>query len=118
MSNLNIDQNRHESPTFTYKIAGVAQDISLAALTFVLFANETTTTATFTKKNVAAGGADAQISWVTDGTNGEYQVHILPADTVSLSLTTTYHWEIKMTLAGKDTTPGDGTLTLRRCQIT
>lgn len=117
MTSIEIDQNRHISPEFTYKVDGIAQDISSAELTFELFESRESTSATFTKQNTAAGGGDAQISWVTDGTDGKFYVHILPANTNSLSTSVNYHWEIKMTLSGEDTTPGAGTLTINEVMI-
>ncbi len=74
MSRFKLDKNRHLSPKFIYKEDGVAQDISAAELTFGLFDSSLATTPIFTKKNTAAGGGDAQISWVDDGTDGEFYV--------------------------------------------
>ena len=114
---INIDQDRHIDPEFTYKEDGSAVDISGAELTFSVFSSRSAISATFTKQNTAGGGGDDEISWVTDGSDGKFYVHILPADTTSLSTTVNYHWEIKMTLSSKDTTIGKGILTINRVMI-
>lgn len=96
-------------PKFTYKLNSVAQDISSAALTFALMVSEYDTTLLFERKNTAGSGGDDEISWVSDGTNGEFYVHIIPTNTSTLD-EGTYWWEIKMVLNGKTTTLGQNKL--------
>lgn len=102
-------KGNHIDPKFTYKLNGVAQDISSAALTFALMVSEYDTTVLFERKNTAASGGDDEISWVSDGTNGEFYVHIIPTNTSTLD-EGTYWWEIKMVLNGKTTTLGQNKL--------
>ncbi len=97
------------SPEFTYKLNSVAQDISTAELTFALMASEYDSTVLFERKNTAALGDDTEISWVTDGTDGKFYVHIIPTNTSTLD-EGTYWWEIKMVLGGKTITLGQNKL--------
>lgn len=110
-----IYQNRHHDIEFTYKEDDVAQDISAAELTFSVYTAKDAT-ASFTKQNTAAGGSDAEISWVTDGTDGKFYVHVLPANTSGLT-PRNYWYEIKMTLSSKDTTIGLGQFKLIETMI-
>ena len=104
------------SPKFTYKLNGVAQNISAAKLTFALTVSEYDTTVLFTKKNLAAEGGDNEISWVGTGDDGEFYVHILPADTSTLD-EGWYWWEIKMILSGETTTLGQNKVHIKETFI-
>lgn len=104
------------SPIFTYKLNGSAEDISGAALTFVLTVSEYDTTVIFERKNLAAGGENTQISWVSDGSDGKFYVHLVSANTSSLG-EGTYWWEIQMVLVGKKTTIGQNKLEILETMI-
>ncbi len=115
-SPFSIFKGNHLDPKFTYKLNSVAQDISSAALTFALMTSEYDNTVLFERKNNAAGGGDTEISWVSDGTNGEFYVHIIPTNTSTLE-EGTYWWEIRMVLIGKTTTLGQNKLEIYETAI-
>lgn len=104
------------SPKFTYKLNGVAQDIKTAKLTFVLCVSQYDTTVLFTRKNTAAGGDDTEISWVGIGDDGEFYVHLIPANTKDLEHGT-YWWEIQLILGGETTTIGQNKLEIKETMI-
>ena len=104
------------SPEFRYKLDGVYPDISAAELTFVLTVSEYDNTELFRLENTAAGGDDDEISWVDDGTDAKFYVHIVSANTASLD-EGTYWWEIEMILDGKKTTIGQNKLEILETMI-
>jgi hypothetical protein len=115
VTNFTIDQDRHQTIKFTYKESSVATSIIGAVLTFAMFSSITGGRVVL-KRNIAAGGGSTEINWVTDGSDGEFYVYILPADTKDLP-DSRYYWEIKMTLDGKDTTPGEGEIIIDKTRI-
>jgi len=111
-SAFTIYKGNNLDPKFTYKLNGTAQDISTAKLYFTLSDDEYGTTVLFTLKNTAAGGDDTQISWVTDGKDGAFYVHLLPTHTENLLENKKYLWEIKMIIDVKVTTLGQNLLNI------
>lgn len=116
-SAFEIFKGNHLSPKFTYKLNGVAQDIHLAELTFAVTNSKLDTTVLFTRKNQNAGASDdSEISWVSDGLDGEFYVHFIPTNTSNLEIINPkgdkFWWEIKMILDGKTTTIGQNELTI------
>lgn len=118
MPNFEVDKGFDNDQAFEYQINGTAQDISSDKLTFSMFLSKTATTATIEKQNTAAGGGDTEIEWVTDGTNGQFTVHINPADTSSLD-PGGYPYEIKWeNAAGKKLIIAKGRMTIQAVQST
>jgi len=113
---FNIYKNRHKDVQFTYKVDGTARDISASELIFAVYEKKGVTEQ-ITKKNTAAGGGDTQISWVDDGTDGKFYVHLLPADTVSMEHDVYYYYEIRMVLTGKTVTIGANKFLLQGVSI-
>lgn len=112
-----IKRGNDLDPEFTYKLNNVAQDISTGELTFVLKEDEYATTEIFRLENQNAGAVDdTEISWVTDGTNGKFYVHLASALTASLD-EGDYWWEIELILGGKKTTIGQNKLTILATMI-
>jgi len=58
--------------------------------------------AKITKKNTAAGGGDAQIA-LTNPTQGEGEIYILPSDTSNLDADEEYVYDLQIKLSGGKT---------------
>lgn len=111
-----VKQGNDLDPEFTYKLNSVAQDISTGELTFVLKEDEYATTELVRLENTAAGGGDDEISWITDGTDGQFYVHLSSSLTASLD-EGDYWWEIELIIGGKKTTIGQNKLTILATMI-
>lgn len=73
---------------------------------------DTDSAAKITKKNTAAGGGDSQIA-LTDPTNGEGEIYLIPSDTTSLDANEEYIYDLQVKLpSGKTYTAKNSTMTL------
>ena len=98
-----VQQDRNITLKITTKnpITKVVVDITGAALIFQIKASlDINADVLVEKKNVTAGGDATEIE-NTDLTNGEYKVHLLPANVANIAK---LFCEVKMTLSSKDTT--------------
>lgn len=102
---MEANKNRHNDYEFTvYDEDDEILPIDGSELTFMVkVAVDPDETATIEKQNTAAGGNDTEIEYSTDGIDGKFKLHLLPADLVDLTRNVWYS-EIKMTLDGKDHT--------------
>lgn len=99
MTNIEIDRDTDKTWIVTVTdIDDAVFDLSAAELYFLL-ASDYTTAILITKKNTAAGGGDAQIEFVTDGTDGKYKIHLLSTDTPNM--TGRYIYYTYCTVGGK-----------------
>lgn len=87
----------------TVKVSGVPHDITGAALIFSIKENPTDTTYIFQRKNADAGGSPSEIE-MSDPTNGEFKIHVLPINTLNVPGDVNYWYDIQMTLSGTITT--------------
>lgn len=60
---------------------GTPIDISSAEITFLVKQDKEDTSPTFQRQNSAAGGSASEIDFYTDGTDGIFDVFIIPSNT-------------------------------------
>ena len=85
-------------------------DITGALITFSLKNKKNDTSYIFQRKNLAAGGDATQIE-MSDPTNGEFTLHIVPSNTQT-ETPGTFHYDFEMTLSGFIKTIADDILHL------
>lgn len=89
--------------TCIIKSGGIVLDLTGAALIFSIKENPTDTIYILQKKNADAGGGPSEIE-MSDPTNGEFKIHVLPINTLNVPGDVNYWYDIQMTLSGTITT--------------
>jgi len=101
-------------PFTVYDANDAVVDITGSSVWFTVKAlyEDADSVAKITKKNTAAGGGDSQIA-LTDPTNGEGEIHIVPSDTASMDADEEYIYDLQVKLSGGKTyTVKNSTMTL------
>lgn len=91
--------------------AGVAQDITGAAITFSVKKTLDSNKVLFTRKNTAAGGSSAEID-DTDLANGQFTVIFVPANTQNLE-PGEYEYDVNIVVSGKEYTGAQDQLEIK-----
>jgi len=108
MTDINIPQGNDKSweVTITDQDDAVV-DISTAEIYFYIKTdlNDADADALVERGNTAAGGGNTEISFTTDGSDGKFQVHLVPANTATLE--GRYAWKVEIVLSSKTYTPDD-----------
>jgi len=81
------------------KQSGTPLDITGSGLVFSIKEARGDTIYILQRKNSDAGGSPVEIE-MSDPTNGEFKIHILPANTLNVVGDVNYWFDIEMTLSG------------------
>jgi len=96
----------------TVVATGLPKDISLAAIQFSVKKKKSQALADILRQNTAAKGeASTEIVFTTDGTDGKFQITLVPANTSNLSAVR-YFYSVELLLAGETRITHDGILTI------